>query len=56
MMGQLIYFRIGVSAVSRRLGKSDYCAADVDSIVAAIERNIAARLGPLPGHAMEESS
>jgi TetR/AcrR family transcriptional regulator, regulator of cefoperazone and chloramphenicol sensitivity len=56
MMGQLIYFRIGAPAVSRRLGKAQYSAADVDSIVAVIEKNIAARLGPLPGRAMEEQS
>jgi TetR/AcrR family transcriptional regulator, regulator of cefoperazone and chloramphenicol sensitivity len=56
MMGQLIYFRIGAPAVSRRLGRARYSAADVDSIAAIIERNIAARLGPLPSGASEGPS
>ena len=56
IMGQLIYFRIGAPAVSRRLGKSSYSAADVEAIAAAIERNITARLGPMPTSAMEGSS
>jgi TetR/AcrR family transcriptional regulator, regulator of cefoperazone and chloramphenicol sensitivity len=56
MMGQLIYFRIGAPAVSRRLGRQSYSKADVEAIAAVIERNIAARLGPLPSGALEASS
>jgi TetR/AcrR family transcriptional regulator, regulator of cefoperazone and chloramphenicol sensitivity len=56
MMGQLIYFRIGASAVSRRLGRENYSAADVNAIVAVIERNIAARLGALPEDDKGEST
>jgi HTH-type transcriptional dual regulator CecR, C-terminal domain len=55
-MGQLIYFRIGAPAVSRRLGSASYSAADVDAIAAAVEKNVAARLGPLPGQSMEEQT
>jgi TetR/AcrR family transcriptional regulator, regulator of cefoperazone and chloramphenicol sensitivity len=56
IMGQLIYFRIGAPAVSRRLGRSNYSGADIETIIAVIERNLAARLGPLPGNAMEAPS
>lgn len=55
IMGQLVYFRIGAPAVSRRLGKQGYSKSDVEAIAAAIERNIVARLGPLPGGATEVS-
>lgn len=55
IMGQLIYFRIGAPAVSRRLGRPGYSQADVEAIAAVIERNIAARLGPLTGGALEVS-
>ena len=55
VMGQLIYFRIGAPAVSRRLGRPHYSQTDVEAIAAVIERNIAARLGPLPGGALEVS-
>jgi TetR/AcrR family transcriptional regulator, regulator of cefoperazone and chloramphenicol sensitivity len=55
MMGQLIYFRIGAPAVSRRLGRAPYTEVDVASIVAVIERNVTARLGLLSGSALEAS-
>lgn len=55
IMGQLIYFRIGAPAVSRRLGRKGYSTADVEAIAAVIERNITARLGPMPGGTLEVS-
>jgi TetR/AcrR family transcriptional regulator, regulator of cefoperazone and chloramphenicol sensitivity len=54
-MGQLIYFRIGASAVARRLGRPGYSKADVESIIAVIEKNVAARLGPLPSAKVKAS-
>ncbi len=44
MIGQLLYFRIGARAVSRRLGRETFSEQDITAIRNVIESNISARL------------
>lgn len=49
MIGQIIYFRIGAAAVSRRLGAAAYSPGDIEAIIKVIQRNIDARLNTSQG-------
>jgi hypothetical protein len=44
MIGQLIYFRIGRPAITRRLGMVEYGDAGVKAIVEVLVQNVSARL------------
>ncbi len=49
MIGQVVYFRIGAAAVSRRLGAAAYSPEDIEAIVSVVQRNIDARLNAYQG-------
>lgn len=49
MIGQVVYFRIGAAAVSRRLGVAAYSPEDIEAIVSVVQRNIDARLNTSRG-------
>jgi TetR/AcrR family transcriptional regulator, regulator of cefoperazone and chloramphenicol sensitivity len=49
LVGQLVYFRVGAAAVARRLGKDALGAAEMESILDVIGRNLDARLNAPAG-------
>jgi TetR/AcrR family transcriptional regulator, regulator of cefoperazone and chloramphenicol sensitivity len=49
LVGQLVYFRVGAAAVARRLGKEALGAAEMESILGVIGRNLDARLNAPAG-------